>query len=76
MPATKFTVRDYFRSPTSRESAADLRAILASYHVDAVAVMAPNSLRTALDSMAGERQPEMVLRDSLPNGLIYTPSLR
>lgn len=76
IPAANFTVRDYFRPPTSNESAEDLRAILASYRVDAVAVMAPNSLRTALDSMAMERQPEMVLRDSVPNGLIYTPSLR
>lgn len=76
VPASSFTVRDYFRSPTSIESATALRDILRVFHVDVVAVLAPDSLRAALRTMSSERAPELALVDSLPNGLIYTPTHR
>jgi hypothetical protein len=76
VPASQFTVNDYFNAPTSRASAAALRAILAAYHVDVIAVVPPDSLRAALLSMAKGPSPELVFRDSLADLLIYSPVSR
>ena len=76
VPAARFTVRDYFRSPTAAESAEALRAILGLYHVDDVAVVSLDSVRVALQNMANEATPELVLVDQLPNGMIYSPAHR
>jgi hypothetical protein len=73
LPATSFTVRDYFRPPSVDEARTALRGIMAAYHVDAVAVVAADSLRVAAESMASGRPPELVLRDTFPNGLVFTP---
>lgn len=72
VPATAFTVRDYFRPATVVESETALRQILAAYRVDAVATIG-DSLRAAAQSMASRAAPELVLRDSLPNGLVFAP---
>ena len=76
VPAARFTVRDYFRSPTAAESADALRAILDVYHVDDVAVISLDSVRVALQDMASEAAPELVLADTLPNGMVYFPAHR
>lgn len=72
VPATTFSVRDYFRPATVAETETALRQILAAYHVDAVATIA-DPLRAAAQSMASRATPELVLRDSLPNGLVFAP---
>ncbi len=72
VPATAFTVSDYFRPASVVESETALRQILAAYHVDAVAVVG-DSLRAAARSMASRQTPELVLRDSFANGLVFAP---
>jgi hypothetical protein len=72
VPATAFTVRDYFRPATVAETQAALRQILTAYHVDAIAAV-KDSLRVAAQSMASSDVPELVLRDRLPNGLVFAP---
>jgi hypothetical protein len=76
IPSAKFIVRDFFRPPGVSESADDLRAILSTYHVDAVALITADSLRTAIQSMAAGRSPELVPGDSLDDGRIYLPARR
>ncbi|HWH53041.1 MAG TPA: hypothetical protein VN651_15955 [Gemmatimonadaceae bacterium] len=76
VPVSQFTVNDYFKPATSGESSAALRGILAAYHVDVIAVMPPDSLRAALQSMASGRSPELVLRDSMTDVVIYSPVSR
>jgi hypothetical protein len=73
LPATAFTVQDYFRSATARESADALRDILSAYRVDVVAVVAADSLAAGALAMAGARPPELTLRDTFPNGMAFTP---
>jgi hypothetical protein len=73
VPATAFTVSDYFRPASVVESAAALRQILAAYRVAAIAVVG-DSLRAAAQTMAARQAPELVLRDSLPNGLVFAPA--
>jgi hypothetical protein len=70
---TSFTHHSYFRPATVSESEAVLRDILSSYRVDAVAVVENDSLGAAALAMAARKPPELVLRDSLANGLIFTP---
>lgn len=76
VPATALSVDDYFRAPTAATSAAALRDILRAYHVDAVAIVANDSLAAAARAMAESRPPQLVLRDSIPNGLILSSALR
>lgn len=71
-----FTVRDYFRPSSVPESEAALRDILSAYRVDAVAVVAADSLGAAAQAMAARNPPELVLRASLANGLVFTPARR
>jgi hypothetical protein len=72
VPATSFTVHDYFRSPTLAEAETAVRQVLAAYHVDAV-IAEGDPLRAAAQSLAMRPAPELVLRDSLPTGLVFTP---
>ena len=72
VPATAFTARDYFRPATVVESQTALRQILAAYHIDAVVVVS-DSVRVAAQSMASGSRPELVLRDSMPSGLVFAP---
>jgi hypothetical protein len=76
IPATDFRVEDYFRPPTPSEHADALRAMLASYHVDVVAIVASNSLVEAARSMTLGNPPELAMRDSFPNGFAFTPVRR
>jgi hypothetical protein len=72
VPATAFTARDYFRPATVVESQTALRQILAAYHIDAVVVVS-DSVRVAAQTMASGSHPELVLRDSMPSGLVFAP---
>ena len=76
VPASQFTVRDFFRPPTSAESADALRGILKSYTVGAIAVAPRDSLRASLHRMSTGAAPELVLRDTLSNGLVFAPARR
>ncbi len=73
VPAMEFSVRDYFRPASSAEDAAALREILAAYPVAVIAVSG-DSLGVAARQMAASPRPELVLRDRLPNGLVYVPA--
>ena len=73
VPVAKFAVSDYFRSPTVVERADALRAILDLYHVDDVAAVAPDSVRVAMRAMASQSSPELVMVDTIANGVIYSP---
>lgn len=74
VPASKFTVVDYFRPPTVAESAEALRNILRTYAVSDIAVAPRDSLRASLYAMSTGASPELVLRDTVPNGLVFVPS--
>ncbi|MDB4874729.1 MAG: hypothetical protein JWM41_1175 [Gemmatimonadetes bacterium] len=76
VPATSFSVDDYFAPQSSAARGDALRSILRSYRVDAVAIVANDSLTSAARSMAGLHPPELVLRDSISNGLIFTSMIR
>jgi hypothetical protein len=71
---TSFTYRYYFRPASVSENEAVLRDILSAYRVDAVAVVANDSLGVAAQAMAARTPPELVLRDTLANGLVFTPA--
>ncbi len=73
VPATSFSASDYFRPASAAASSDAVRGILAAYHVDAVAVVAADSLSAAVMQMASHHPPELALRDSFPNGLIFSP---
>ncbi len=76
VPPTRFAVQEFFRPTTAAERADQLRAIMSTYHVDAVASFAEDSLRAAVESMSGERDPELVAGEALPNGRVYSPAHR
>lgn len=76
VPASRFTVRDFFRPPTSAESADALRGILRRYPVATIAVAPRDSMRASLHRMSSGAAPELVLRDTLANGLVFTPARR
>jgi hypothetical protein len=76
VPVSKFTVFDYFRSPTEAESATALRGILHVYPVTVIAVAPGDSLRASLRALSSGPSPELVLRDTVPNGLLLVPSSR
>jgi hypothetical protein len=71
---TSFTVHYYFRPSSVSENEAVLRDILSAYRVDAVAVVGNDSLAAAAQAMAARNPPELVLRDTLANGLVFTPA--
>jgi hypothetical protein len=75
VPATGFNARDYLRPATVHETEHALRQILGAYHVDAVAIGAVgDSLRAAVASMASGASPELVVRDTFANGLVFAPA--
>jgi hypothetical protein len=76
VPVASFAVDDYFTMPTTEARADALRSILRAYRVDAVAIVGNVALSAAALSMAGQRPPELVLRDSIPNGLIFSSMIR
>ncbi|HVX37941.1 MAG TPA: hypothetical protein VHB25_00110 [Gemmatimonadaceae bacterium] len=76
VPATELSVGDYFHAPSVAANARVLRDILSAYHVDAVAIVANDSLAAAARTLTAARPPELVLRDSIPNGLILASALR
>jgi hypothetical protein len=76
VPVSKFTVFDYFRSPTESESARALRDIMHAYPVSVIAVAPGDSLRASLRALSSGPSPELVLRDTVPNGLLLVPSSR
>jgi hypothetical protein len=80
VPATQFLPEDYFVAQPVASRAAALRSILQSYPVGAVAAVSNESLAAAAQSMTAGLDPMLVLRDSVPNGLIFlpreTPTLR
>lgn len=75
VPVSAFNVNDYFDIPTVNQRSASLRAILAAYHVDVVAVES-DSLLAAARQMAAASAVQLRVRDSLPNGVIFTPLYR
>ncbi len=56
------------------ESAEALRNILRTYAVSDIAVVPRDSLRASLYAMSTGASPELVLRDTVPNGLVFVPS--
>jgi hypothetical protein len=79
IPITSFSVDEYFAPPSVASRMDALRSIIRSYPVDAVAVMANDSVSAAAIRLASGPAPELVLRDTIPNGLIFarpTPTLR
>ncbi len=76
VPATAFSVEDYFAAPSVDARANALRSILQAYRVDAVAIVANDGLRDAARMLANHRPPELVLRDSILNGLIFSTTPR
>jgi hypothetical protein len=73
LPATDMRVEDYFRPATAVERADALRAILAVYPVNVVAIVAADSIAAGARSMTMGGAPELVVRDSFPNGFVFTP---
>jgi hypothetical protein len=73
VPATQFLPDDYFTPQSVESRAAALRSILQSYRVGAVAAVSNESLAAAGRAMSAGQDPTLVLRDSVPNGLIFTP---
>ena len=57
VPAAGFHTSDYFRPASMAESESALRDILSAYRVDAVVVVAADSLRAAVESMASRTPP-------------------
>lgn len=76
VPATTFAVSDYFGLPSVASRTEALRSILQAYRIDAVAIVANDSLEQAARSMATAAAPTLVLRDSVPGGLLFTPIVR
>jgi hypothetical protein len=76
VPATQFLPDDYLTPQSVASRAAALRSILQAYHVGAVAVVSNDSLAAAARRMAADQDPMLVLRDSVPNGLIFSSTNR
>jgi hypothetical protein len=76
VPSTASTVQEFFQPATAAQRADQLRAIMATYHVDAVASFAADSLRAAVESMSRGNDPGLVAGDSVSNGRIYSPAHR
>ncbi|HXT15915.1 MAG TPA: hypothetical protein VN706_09835 [Gemmatimonadaceae bacterium] len=76
VPATSFSVADYFTPATARSAEAALRSILVAYPVGVVAIVANDSLEAAARAMAAAAPPVLAKRDSVPHGLIYSSLVR
>jgi hypothetical protein len=79
VPATRFSVDDYFAPPTVRSAGAALRSILGAYPVSVVAIVANDSLEAAARRMipgGPSLPPRLSLRDSVAHGLIFTSIVR
>lgn len=76
VPATRFLADDYFRLPSADSRADALRSIMQSYRIDAIAIIANDSLEIAARRMSAEPNPALSLRDSVPGGLIFSPTHR
>jgi Dolichyl-phosphate-mannose-protein mannosyltransferase len=76
VPAVAFTVRDYFHPQSVEESRTMVREIVAAYDVSAVIVIADDSLRAALQSLSQRTPPELVLSDTIADGVVFTPPRR
>ncbi len=76
VPATRFSVDDYFRLPSIQSRADALESILRVYHADVVAIVANDSLEAAARGMASRQPPALSLRDSVPHGLILSSMVR
>jgi len=76
VPATRFLADDYFRLQSVESRAEALQSIMQSYGIDAVAVIANDSLEVAARRMSAEPNPPLSLRDSVPGGLIFSPTHR
>jgi hypothetical protein len=73
LPATSFTVDEYFQPVSVEASAAALRDIMHAYKVDAVAVATADSLMAAAHAMSVSNPPELVPRDTFMFGVAYSP---
>lgn len=76
VPSTRFAVDDYFALPGVASRTDALRSILGTYRIDAVAIVANDSLEAAVRAMAVATPPTLSLVDSVPRGLILTPTAR
>lgn len=76
VPATRLSAGDYFGLPSAQSRGEALRSILGAYRVDAVAIIANDSLEAAARRMAAEQPPALSLRDSVPHGLIFSSMVR
>jgi hypothetical protein len=76
VPATSFSVGDYFAAPRASSRAAALRSILGAYRIDVVAVIANDSLEAGARSLAAAQPPVLSLRDSVPRGLLFSSNIR
>jgi hypothetical protein len=76
VPATQFLPEDYFTAPSVASRAETLRSILQSYRVGVVAVALNETLDAAARSMTAGQDPTLVLRDSMPGGLIFLPTTK
>jgi hypothetical protein len=74
VPVASLTVDEYFTTPTVASRMSVLESILQAYPVDAVAVMANDSVSAAARALAQGPAPQLVLRDSIPNGVIFAPA--
>lgn len=74
VPVTSLSIDEYFTPATVVSRASVLRSILHAYPVDAVAVMANDAVDAAARTLAQGPAPSLVLRDSIPNGVIFSPA--
>jgi hypothetical protein len=74
VPATQFRPEDYFARPSVESRIDALRSILQAYRIDAVAIVANDSLEAAARRMAGGPAPVLRLREEVPAGLILSPT--
>jgi hypothetical protein len=74
VPATQFRPEDYFARPSVESRIDALRSILQSYRIDAVAIVANDSLEAAARQMSAGPAPALRLRDEVPDGLIFSPT--
>ena len=74
VPVHTFTVKQYFERRSPQENAAVIRAIIAAYPVDAIAVSSP-PMREAARELVTAKQPIATVRDTFPDGgLVLIPS--
>lgn len=76
VPVSRFTADDYFATPTVPARMQSLRSILDAYHADVVVIIANDSLEAAARRLAAPPESSLALRDSVPHGLILTPTVR